>query len=216
MEAKIAKNEAMILRMLELGPFLSNCFIVGSEKTKEGMIIDPCAEAETIMDSVRQLGLTIKLIVATHAHPDHIMALREVKEDTGAPFAIHEAESTGGMARIMSMFMTGSFGPPPQPDRLLKDGDIIEIGDLSFTVLHTPGHSPGGISLYGHGVVFAGDTLFNFGIGRTDFPGCSYRRLIDSIQNKLMVLPDETIVLPGHGPQTTIATERKWNPFLSD
>ncbi len=206
--------------MLELGPFASNCYIVGSEKTKEGMIIDPCAEPETIMDNVRQLGLTIKLIVATHAHPDHIMALRQVMEATGAPFAMHEAESSGGMmqgmARIMGLLMTGSFEPPPKPERLLKDGDIIEIGDLSFTVLHTPGHSSGGISLYGHGVVFAGDTLFNFGIGRTDFPGCSYQKLMDSIHDKLMTLPDETIVLPGHGPQTTIATERRYNPFLSD
>jgi len=210
----------MILTGLELGPFGSNCFVVGSEKTKEGMIIDPCAESDTIMDSVRQLGLTIKLIVATHAHPDHIMALGEVKEATGAPFAMHEAESTGGitqgMARILGLFMTGSFGPPPKPDMLLKDGDLIEIGDLSFTVLHTPGHSPGGISLYGHGVVFSGDTLFNFGIGRTDFPGCSYQKLMDSIHSKLMTLPDETVVLPGHGPQTTIAAERKWNPFLRD
>jgi len=210
----------MLLRGLELGPFASNCYIVGSEKTKEGMIIDPCAESDTIMDSVSQLGLTINLIVATHAHPDHIMALGEVKEATGALFAMHEAESTGGitqgMTRIMSMFMAGSFGPPPKPERLLKDGDLIEIGDLSFTVLHTPGHSPGGISLYGHGVVFSGDTLFNFGIGRTDFPGCSYQKLMDSIHSKLMTLPDETIVLPGHGPQTTIAAERKWNPFLRD
>ena len=106
---------------------------------------------------------------------------------------------------------------PPQmatPERLLKDGDIIEVVDLRFTVLHTPGHSPGGISLYGHGAVFSGDTLFNFGIGRTDFPGCSHTELMDSIHNKLMVLPDETIVLPGHGPRTTIATERKYNPFL--
>jgi glyoxylase-like metal-dependent hydrolase (beta-lactamase superfamily II) len=210
----------MILRMLELGPFASNCYIVGSEKTKEGMIIDPCAEPETIMDNVRQLGLTIKLIVATHAHPDHIMALRQVMEATAAPFAMHEAESSGGMmqgmARIMGLLMTGSFEPSPEPERLLKDGDIIEIGDLSFTVLHTPGHSSGGISLYGHGVVFAGDTLFNFGIGRTDFPGCSYQKLMDSIHDKLMTLPDETIVLPGHGPQTTIATERRYNPFLSD
>ena len=210
----------MILRALELGPFASNCYIVGSEKTKEGMIIDPCADAETIMDNVRQLGLTIKLIVATHAHPDHIMALRQVMEATAAPFAMHEAESSGGMmqgmARIMGLLMTGSFEPPPKPERLLKDGDIIEIGDLSFTVLHTPGHSSGGISLYGHGVVFAGDTLFNFGIGRTDFPGCSYQKLMDSIHDKLMTLPDETIVLPGHGPQTTIATERRYNPFLSD
>jgi len=184
------------------------------------MIIDPCAEANTIIDVVRQLGLAIRLIVATHAHPDHIMALGEVKEATGAPFAMHEAESSGvilqGMARIMSMFMTGSFSSPPKPDRLLKDGDVLKIGDLSFTVLHTPGHSPGGISLYGHGVVFSGDTLFNFGIGRTDFPGCSYQKLMESIHSKLMTLPDDTVVLPGHGPQTTIAAERKWNPFLRD
>ena len=210
----------MLLKALELGPFLANCYIVGSEKTKEGFILDPVAEAETIMDNVRQLGLTIKLIVATHSHPDHIMALHQIKAETGAPFAMHEAESTGGMtqgmARIMGLLMSGSFGSPPKPDRLLKEGDIIEVGDLRFAVLHTPGHSPGGISLYGHGVVFSGDTLFNFGIGRTDFPGCSYKELMESIQNKLMTLPDETIVLPGHGPQTTIATERRWNPFLGD
>lgn len=215
---RIAKNGVMLLRALELGPFAANCYIVGAEKTREGLIIDPTAEAETIMDNVRQLGLTIKLIVATHAHPDHIMALREVKEETGVPFAMHEAESAGriapGMTRIMGLFMTGSLKSPPKPDRLLKDDDIIEVGDLSFTVLHTPGHSPGGISLYGHGVVFCGDTLFNFSIGRTDFPGCSHQKLMDSIHNKLMTLPDETIVLPGHGPRTTIGTERQYNPFL--
>jgi len=208
----------MILKRLEVGPFASNCYIVGSEATKEGMIIDPGAEAEAILDTVSQLGLTVKLIVATHSHVDHIMALRHVREATGAPFAIHEAESGGklmqGMARMMSMATGGSGEPPPKPDKLLKDGDYIDIGDLSFTVLHTPGHSTGGISIYGHGVVFSGDTLFNFGIGRTDFPGCSHQVLIDSIKNKLMTLPDETVVLPGHGPETTIDVERGYNPFL--
>jgi len=208
----------MLLKALELGPFLANCYIVGSEKTKEGLILDPVAEAQTIMDNVRQLGLTIKLIVATHTHPDHVMALREIKEETGAPFAMHEAESAGmiesGMARVMGLFTTGSAEPLLKPDMPLKDGDTIEVGDLSFTVLHTPGHSPGGISLYGHGMVFVGDTLFNFSIGRTDFPGCSHQQLIDSINSKLMTLPDETVVYPGHGPQTTIATERRYNPFL--
>ena len=129
-----------------------------------------------------------------------------------------EAESAGmiasGMARVMGLFMSGSAEPLPKPDIPLNDGDTIEVGDLSFTVLHTPGHSPGGISLYGHGVVFVGDTLFNLSIGRTDFPGCSHQQLIDSINSKLMTLPDNTVVYPGHGPHTTIATERRYNPFL--
>jgi hydroxyacylglutathione hydrolase len=212
------KNRAMLFRTLELGPFLANCYIVGSDRTGEGIIIDPVAEAETIMDNVRQLGLSVKLIVATHSHPDHIMALGQLKEETGAPFAMHEAESAGmiasGMARVMGMFMSGSAEPLPKPDMSLKDGQVIEVGDLSFTVLHTPGHSPGGISLYGHGMVFVGDTLFNFSIGRTDFPGCSHQQLIESINSKLLTLPDETIVYPGHGPKTTIRAERQHNPFL--
>jgi glyoxylase-like metal-dependent hydrolase (beta-lactamase superfamily II) len=108
----------------------------------------------------------------------------------------------------------GSFSQLPKPDRLLKDGDTIDIDGLHFTVLHTPGHSPGGISLYGHEIVFTGDALFNYGIGRTDFPGCSYDQLMASIQNKLMTLPDETIAYPGHGPSTTIGEERRGNPFL--
>lgn len=208
----------MILRALEVGPFGSNCYIVGSEATKEGMIVDPGAEAEVILDDVRRLGLDVKIIVATHAHMDHVGALRAVREATGAEFAMHEAESNGGamhgMARVMGFLMPGFSGPPPEPERLLRDGDVIKIGDLSFTVLHTPGHSPGGISLYGHDVVFSGDALFNFGIGRTDFPGCSHGELMDSIRNRLMTLPDETIVLPGHGPESTIGTERNYNPFL--
>ena len=212
------KNRAMLFRALELGPFLANCYIVGSDRNGEGIIIDPVAEAETIMANVRQLGLTIKLIIATHSHPDHIMALGQIKEETGAPFAMHEAESAGmiasGMARVMGMFMSGSAEPLPKPDMSLQDGEVIEVGDLSFTVLHTPGHSPGGISLYGHGMVFVGDTLFNFSIGRTDFPGCSHQQLIESINSKLLTLPDETIVYPGRGPQTTIRAERQHNPFL--
>lgn len=208
----------MLLRALELGPFLANCYIVGSDRSGEGIIIDPVAEAETIMNNVRQLDFTIKLIIATHSHPDHIMALGQIKEETGAPFAMHEAESSGviasAMARVTGLFMSGSAEPLPKPDMPLKDGDVIEVGDLSFTVLHTPGHSPGGISLYGQGIVFVGDTLFNFSIGRTDFPGCSHQQLIDSINSKLLTLPDETIVYPGHGPQTTIRAERQHNPFL--
>lgn len=206
----------MILKTLAVGPFASNCYIVGSS-SKHGIIIDPGAEARLILRTVTDLGLTIPLILVTHAHIDHIGALAAVKESTGAKFAIHEAEaeaSLGMFSRVLSSMTGGSFSQPPKPDKLLKDGDTIDIDDLSFTVLHTPGHSPGGISLYGHGIIFSGDTLFNYGIGRTDFPGCSYEQLMDSIHNKLMTLPDETIVYPGHGPSTTIGEERRGNPFL--
>lgn len=209
----------MILRMLVVGPFMSNCYIVGSEQSKEGLIIDPGAEPDTIMDVVDKLGLSVSLIVVTHSHIDHIGALAEVREATGAPFAIHEAEAKGHKLgevgeMLDQMLGTSSRQSLPKPDRLLHDGDVIEVGDLRFTVLHTPGHSPGGISLLGPGVVFCGDALFNFSIGRTDFPGCSYEQLMDSIWSKLMVLPDDTKVIPGHGPETTIGFERGHNPFL--
>jgi hydroxyacylglutathione hydrolase len=164
------------------------------------------------------MGLSISLIVITHAHIDHIDALRAVKERTNAPFAIHEAEkkllSTAPPMNIVASLGLSPFKSAPQPDRLLKDGDRVDVGGLHFEVLHTPGHSPGGICISGHGVVFSGDTLFNFGIGRTDFPGGSYERLMKSIHEKLMILPDETIVYPGHGPPTTIGDERRGNPFL--
>jgi glyoxylase-like metal-dependent hydrolase (beta-lactamase superfamily II) len=207
----------MILKMLVVGPFASNCYIVGSETSKQGIIIDPGAEAKRILKAVNDLGLMIPLIVATHVHIDHVGALISVKEATGAKFAMHEAEAEAGLgmfSRMLSTMMGGSFSQLPKPDKLLKDGDTIDINGLHFTVLHTPGHSPGGISLYGNGVVFSGDTLFNYGIGRTDFPGCSYEQIMGSIHDRLMNLPDDTIVYPGHGPATTIGEERRGNPFL--
>ncbi len=210
----------MIVRRLELGPFLSNCYIVGSQTTKQGIIIDPGADAKVILDNVNQLGLTIPLIVATHAHIDHVGALQSVKQATKAEFAIHEAETHSKvlekLAQVFGRVMGASLESLPEPDRLLRGGDSIDLGDLHFLVLHTPGHSPGGICLLGHGAVFCGDTLFNYSIGRTDFPGCSSSQLMNSIHTKLMILPDETKVFPGHGPETTIGFERKWNPFLRD
>jgi hydroxyacylglutathione hydrolase len=216
--AESLEQRAMIVKMLVVGPLASNCYIVASSSTKEGMIIDPGAESGTILRTVQQMGLSISLIVVTHAHIDHIDALRAVKERTNAPFAIHEAEknslSTPPPMNIVASLGLSPFKSAPQPDRLLKDGDRIDVGDLHFEVLHTPGHSLGGICISGHGVVFSGDTLFNFGIGRTDFPGGSYEHLMNSIREKLMVLPDETVVYPGHGPATTIGDERRGNPFL--
>ncbi len=205
----------MTIERLELGPFASNCYIVSAESSKEGIIIDPGAEANQILKRVRDLGLEIKLIVLTHGHMDHFGALKEVKEATGAKVAIHADDARSLQARYSpDVVSRHSSEAPPPPDQLLKGGDSIDIGSLHFLVLHTPGHSPGGICLLGEGVVFTGDTLFNFGIGRFDMPGGNGSQLMNNIHTKLMILPDNTVVYPGHGPETTIGTERQWNPFL--
>ena len=204
----------MILKKLELGMFASNCYIVGDESSKEGMIIDPGAEANRIMGVVEELGLDIKFIVLTHGHIDHVGALAEVKEATGAEVAIHVNDARSLQANPLRQAFSPSSQELPSPDILLKEGDILDIGNLHFRVLHTPGHSPGCICLLEEGVVFSGDTLFNFGIGRADFPGASYDEELESIRTKLLVLPDNTAVYPGHGPETTIGVERQFNPFL--
>jgi len=206
----------VIVRKLVVGPFATNCYIVGSEANKEGIIIDPADEARLILSQVESLELDIKLIVLTHGHLDHIGALKEVKEAIGAEVAIHGDDVSLLQDHSLGALFGLFYPTPSPPDRLLKDGDSLDIGDLHFLVLHTPGHSPGGICLLGHGVVFSGDTLFNYGIGRTDFPGGSYSQLMNSIHSKLMVLPDDTIIYPGHGPDSTIGTERQGNPFLRD
>ncbi len=204
----------MILEKLVVGPIASNCYIVGSQSSNEGMIIDPGAEAGEIAKKVGDLGLSIKLIVLTHGHLDHIGALKEVREAIGAKVAIHADDASFLLGRSLSTLSSLPYPTALPPDRLLKGGDSIDIGDLHFLVLHTPGHTLGGICLLGQGVVFSGDTLFNYGIGRTDLSGGSSSQLMSSIHTKLMILPDNTIVCPGHGPDTTIGAERRGNPFL--
>jgi len=203
----------LLVRKLVVGPYASNCYIAGSEATKEGMIIDPGADAKEILRAVDKLGLKIKLIVLTHRHPDHVGAAAQVKEATGAGMAAH-AECARYLPQSPSYVYESSFEAAPKADRILKEDDNIDVGGLHFTVLHTPGHTPCGISIYGEGHVFTGDTLFNYGIGRYDLIDGDYDSLINGIKTKLLTLPPETIVHPGHGPDSTIATEIRANPFL--
>ena len=203
----------MIFKTFEVGPYQTNCYIVGSDTSKNAMVIDPGDQANLIISFIKKHDLKVSLIVITHSHFDHTGALKEVKEATGARVAIHEAEADGAKG-IIAGLMAG-IQKAVKPDLVFKDGDTIDIDDLHFKVLHTPGHSPGGISLYGHGLVFTGDALFNMGIGRTDFPGCSHARLIESIKSKLLSLPDDTLVYPGHGPESSIGYEKQRNPFLN-
>jgi len=203
----------LIIRKLTLGPYASNCYIIGDEATREGMIIDPGAEAGEILRAVEKLGLKIKLIVLTHRHPDHVGAAAPLKKATGAPLAVH-AECARYLPQSPSYVYEQPFEGVPKPEHILEDGDTIDIGGLHFIVLHTPGHTPCGISLYGEGHVFTGDTLFNYGIGRYDLIDGDYEALIKGIRTKLLTLPPETIVHPGHGPDSMITTEKRANPFL--
>jgi glyoxylase-like metal-dependent hydrolase (beta-lactamase superfamily II) len=207
----------MILRSLAVGAYGANCYIVGSEKEKVGMVIDPGDEAGRIISEINALGLEIKLIVLTHGHGDHTGAAAKVKEATGAKLAIHAGDVPLLRDEMLSSMLGLRYNPVPEPDILLNDGDILEIGELKFKVIHTPGHSKGGICLFGEGVLFSGDTLFQYSIGRTDLAraGGDYDTIVASIRNKLLTLDDKTTVYPGHGPKTTVGAERRGNPFLT-
>jgi len=206
---------ALIIKKLVVGSLSANCYIVGSEATGEGMVIDPGGNAEGILNAITDSGLDIKIIVLTHGHSDHIAALYDIQDRTGAEVAIHaeDADFLHGRGSFSTMFGI-SYKTPGPPDRLLREGDVIDAGGLQFSVLHTPGHTPGSICLLTGDKVFTGDTLFYRGIGTTLMPGSSRRQLIDSIRARLMVLPDSTIIYPGHGRETTIGAERKNNPYV--
>ncbi|MBI2850656.1 MAG: MBL fold metallo-hydrolase [Chloroflexi bacterium] len=205
----------MKLERLFLGAYVANCYVVWDEANQEAMIIDPGAGASEILKWLAEQGLKVKLIVLTHRHPDHIGAVKELKDATGAELAIH-ADDAPRPRGDRPPSLSPSFGgqPLPTPDRLLKDDDTIKVGSVRLKVIHTPGHTQGGICLLLDGILLSGDTLFNGSVGRSDMPGGNGQQLIDAIMTKLMTLPDDTLVLPGHGPETTIGAERENNPFL--
>lgn len=201
--------------MMQVGALGTNCYILYCEKTLQAAVIDPGGDAAEILAEIGRRGLTVTCIINTHGHADHIGANDEIKERTGAPILIHEADAA--MLTSAQKNLSVYIGQPvagAAADRLLADGDTVEVGEIKLRVLHTPGHTPGGICLSGEGIVFSGDTLFAQSVGRTDFPGGSHAQLVSSINEKLMGLDDDAKVLPGHGPATTIGEERAMNPFI--
>lgn len=216
--AKPDEEGTLIIERLVVGPLQTNCYIVGDEVSGEGIVVDPGGDADLILETVQSRKLNVKLIVNTHGHFDHIMANGKVMEATGAPLAIHPSDAgmLSNPLRSFALFV-GKIHPSPPANVWLEEGSMVELGSVKLEVLHTPGHSAGSVSLWcaKEKVVFSGDVLFNLGIGRTDFPGGSYRVLLQSIREKLFTLPDETVVCPGHGPETTIGFERAHNPFLA-
>lgn len=205
----------MEIHVLPVGPLQVNCYLVGCPETREALVVDPGADGARILAALQEARLEARAIVSTHGHFDHIGANRMLVEQTGARLLLHAADLPllATAAEHAALFGL-TADPSPEPDQLLADGDDLTVGHLCFSVLHTPGHSPGGICLLGAGHVFVGDTLFAGSVGRTDLPGGSHEQLIAGIRRHLLALPDATVVHPGHGPATEIGRERRENPFL--
>ena len=207
----------MIHRVFPVGPLQCNCSIIGDEQTREAMVIDPGDQIEDILRVLKAENLTLKQIVVTHAHIDHVGGAMKLKAATGAPILMNQKDEA--LLKMLDVQATWIGMKPPgavQVDEDVSEGRILQVGSLSSTVIHTPGHTEGSICLHfpEQNTLFAGDTLFAGSIGRTDLPGGSFEKIIRSLHNQLLQLPDETQVVPGHGPMTTIGQERESNPFL--
>jgi glyoxylase-like metal-dependent hydrolase (beta-lactamase superfamily II) len=216
-DSRMLKSPALLVKTITVGPFSGNCYLLGCEETREGLLVDPGDEGNRILDAIKASGLTFSGILLTHAHLDHIGAVAEIKKVLGLPIYLHPDD--------VPLYKTlpdqgKAFGfryaPPPPVDRLLQEGETIKLGDYSLSVIHTPGHTPGGVCYYADktGILFSGDTLFAGSIGRTDLPGGNHTTLLLSITAKLLALEDSIRVYSGHGPSTTLGEERRGNPFL--
>lgn len=205
----------MIIKDLVVGPLMANCFIFGCNKTKEAVVIDPGGDADKILLSLADSELKVKYIINTHGHFDHVCGNGKMKDATGADILIHplDAPMLGMLSSNAAVFGISVENSPPC-DQTIEEGETISFGNISLKVIHTPGHTPGGISLYTDGIVFVGDTLFAGSIGRTDFPGGDFDTLISSIKTKLFDMEDDMRVLSGHGPETSIGSEKRFNPFV--
>jgi glyoxylase-like metal-dependent hydrolase (beta-lactamase superfamily II) len=206
----------LIVRGIVVGVFAENCWIIGNRRTREAVCIDPGDQPDEILALARDMGVEIKVIANSHAHIDHILGVRGVQVATGARFLLHpqDLEIAKSAAQTAARLMGQPVDPPPDPDGLLADGDEIDVAGVKLQVIHTPGHTQGSVSLYTEGMLFSGDTLFRGSIGRTDLPGGNYEQEMASIIDRLLSLPDDTVVLPGHMQETRIDIERQTNPFV--
>jgi len=198
-----------------VGPLQSNSYLVVDERSRQAAVIDPGMESESVLEAVRREGLRVESVIITHGHFDHVFSGAAFKAETGAQVIMHPDD----VPLLLEIPETARFfgfkaPPPPQPDRLVREGDVIKVGELALRVLETPGHTPGGISLCLDDAVFVGDTLFAGSVGRTDLHGGSLEALLRSIRTRLLTLPDWMVVYPGHGAATSIGAERRDNPFL--
>jgi glyoxylase-like metal-dependent hydrolase (beta-lactamase superfamily II) len=213
-ESTEAVSEIAVGRTVFLD-FQENCWIIGHTRTREAICVDPGGAPGQVLDLAKQMGLDIKLIVASHGHIDHIAGIGPLRRQTGAPVLMHESDiAMLTYAKEMGARWGMNVEEPGAPDHLVVDGSYIDVDGLRLQVLHTPGHTQGSICFYVEGVVFAGDTLFAGSIGRTDLPGGDYDQEMASIVERLLALPDDTLVLPGHMEETTIGQERQRNPYV--
>jgi len=204
------------MRRLTVGPFQSNCYIVGPTAAGRLVVIDPGDEGDRIVAGVHEAGDEVAAILLTHAHLDHVGAVARLVREFGAPVYLHPADRPLYDRAVEQGLQFGvRIESPPPPDEVFEEGQTLVIDDLSFTVLHTPGHSPGGVTLVGGSGAFVGDSVFAGSIGRTDLPGGDTDMLLEAIVTKILSLPPATRLFPGHGPETTVAAEAATNPFLS-
>ncbi len=205
----------MIVHPMALGIFGVNNYLIHSPNSSKAILIDACEAYQTILNKIAELKLELVYLINTHGHGDHIAGNKAIIEATGARLMIHPTDQPYLTDPTLNLSgMMGTALRSPEPDRLLEEGDVIELEDVRLEVIHTPGHTPGHISLIGDKEAFVGDVIFREGIGRTDFPGGSYNQLMETIRTKIYSLPDEMILYNGHGPQTTVAHEKQHNPFL--
>jgi len=209
-------NELMV-RGIVVGVFQENCWVVGNRRTGEGICIDPGDQPDEVLALAKDMGVRIKYIANSHAHVDHILGVQGVHSATGAKFLLHEADLDllrNGWKAAAERFGIAIAQGPPDPDMFVRDGDVVEVDGLQLKAITTPGHTPGSVSYYTEGLLFSGDTLFRGSIGRTDLPGGDLNQEMTSICDRLLTLPDETIVLPGHMSETTVEFEKAHNPFV--